>query len=233
MNNKNNANNTNVFVVIPAYNESKVIKNMVQRVFEAVYKNVIVVDDGSTDQTLKKAREAGALAFRHRINRGKGAATKTGIELAKKAGADVIVTLDGDGQHEPKDIPTLIEPILNDRCDVVLGSRFVEAQDIPILKRFYNRAANLLTTLLYGIRVSDSQSGFRAYSRYAADLINTKGDKYEFESEVIHEITRHSLRYEERPITVYYTEYSQSKPMRQTFIRGVQTVYKMLWRIVH
>ena len=113
-----------IFIAIPAFNEADVIQDVIQEIQSAGYKNIIIIDDGSRDNTFEKANEiAGVTTLRHKINRGKGAATKTGIEAAKLLGADIIVTMDGDGQHDPQNIKNLIEPILKNDCDVVLGTR--------------------------------------------------------------------------------------------------------------
>jgi glycosyltransferase involved in cell wall biosynthesis len=172
-------------------------------------------------------------ALRHKINRGKGAATKTGIEAAKLLGADIIVTMDGDGQHDPKDIEKLIDPILKKNCDVVLGSRLVNPKGMPKHKIVANHIGNFFTWYLFGLWVTDSQSGFRAYSRHAAEVINTKADRYEYDSEVIREIYVYKLKFTEIPIAVRYTEYSMGKFQKQGFANGIVTLYKMFWKLIH
>lgn len=222
-----------ICIVIPAYNEAAVIIGTIKEIKNAGYENIVVVDDGSGDDTFQKAESvSGVAAFRHKINRGKGAATKTGIEAAKLLGADIIVTMDGDGQHDPKDIANLIYPITKGGCDVVLGSRLMNPEGMPWYKIWQNKFGNLITWYLYGLWVTDSQSGLRAYSKKAAERINTFGDRYEYDSEVIREIYYNKLKYQEIPIQVRYTEYSMSKLQKQDFLNGIKTVYKMIWRIV-
>src|SRR3989344_8746244 len=115
-----------MWIVIPAYNEEKVIQDVIREIQAAGYRNIVVVDDGSADQTYEKARAMqSVVVLKHLINRGKGAATKTGIEAAKMLGAGIIVTMDGDGQHNPEDIARLIKPIKDNHCDVVLGTRLI------------------------------------------------------------------------------------------------------------
>lgn len=225
--------NKKVYIVIPAYNEERVIQNVIQEIKTAGYDNIIVVDDGSDDNTHQKAQEAGSMALRHKINRGKGAATKTGMEAAKLLRADIFVTMDGDGQHDPNDIKSLISPIIDNRCDVVLGTRLKNTAGMPWYKIIQNKFGNLITWYLFGLYVTDSQSGFRAYSRHAADLINTKGDRYEYDSEVLREIYIYKLKFQEVPIKVRYTEYSMGKIHKQGFINGVKTLYKMFWKLIH
>lgn len=223
-----------MWIVIPAYNEEKVIQDVIREIQTAGYRNIIVVDDGSKDQTYHKVKEIiGVTALRHRLNRGKGAATKTGIEAAKMLNAQIIVTMDGDGQHNPGDIARLIEPIQNNHCDVVLGTRLKNPEGMPWHKILANWIGNAITWFFYGLWVSDSQSGFRAYSRHASELINTKTDRYEYDSEVIREIYVYTLKYREVPIEVRYTEYSMGKIQKQGFINGLKTFYKIVWNLIN
>ena len=221
-----------MWIVLPAYNEETVIKDVIREIQAAGYRNIIVVDDGSHDQTFEKAKEMDVIALRHPINRGKGAATKTGIEAAKLLGAGIIVTMDSDGQHNPADIARLIEPIQKNHCDVVLGTRLKNPKGMPWYKIIANHIGNAITWYFYGLYVSDSQSGFRAYSRHASELINTKTDRYEYDSEVIREIYLYKLKYREVPIEVRYTEYSMGKIQKQGFINGLKTFYKIIFNLV-
>lgn len=220
--------NKNIFIVVPVYNEGPVIKGVLADLKKAGYKNIIVVDDGSSDETISEIKDEEVHYLRHGLNRGKGAATKTGFEAAKLLGAEVIVTMDGDGQHYIEDIPKLVKPIVEEGFDVVLGSRIFSTKEIPLIKIFYNHVGNFLTWVFYGLWVSDSQSGFRAYSKKALRLIDTKTDRYEYDSEVIQEIKKHKLKFEEVPIRVRYTDYSRNKATKQSFINGVKTVIKMI-----
>ena len=220
------------FIIVPAYHEAAVIQSVIAEIRAAGYQNIIIVDDGSQDTTFEKAKATGVIALRHRLNRGKGAATKTGIEAAKLLGADIIVTLDGDGQHNPTDITRLIEPIEKNHCDVVLGTRLKNPEGMPWYKILANKIGNFVTWYFYGLYVSDSQSGFRAYSRHATELINTKTDRYEYDSEVIREIYLYKLKYMEIPIQVRYTEYSMGKIHKQSFANGLKTLYKIIWNLI-
>lgn len=222
-----------MWIVLPAYNEEKVIRETLEEIRAAGYTNIIVVDDGSRDQTYEQADTVpGVVALRHRLNRGKGAATKTGIEAAKLFGAETIVTMDSDGQHNPADIARLIEPLEKDRADVVLGTRLKDPRGMPWYKILANWVGNAITWYFYGLWVSDSQSGFRAYSRHASELINTKTDRYEYDSEVIREIYLYKLKYQEVPIEVRYTEYSMGKIQKQGFVNGLKTFYKIVWNLI-
>lgn len=222
-----------LYVVLPAYNEAKVLESVIREIHTAGYRNIIVVDDGSRDDTFAVAQKTGVMTLRHRLNRGKGAATKTGIEAAKLLGAEVIITMDSDGQHNPRDIDRLTQPIIAGEAEVVLGTRLANPTGMPWHKILANWIGNALTWCLYGLWVTDSQSGFRAYSHKAAHLINTLSDRYDYESEVIREIRFHRLPFVEVPIEVRYTEYSMGKLERQSFINGLKTLWRMLWRLVH
>lgn len=219
----------NVVIVIPVYNEATVIGEVLAEIRSTGQYTTIVVDDGSGDDSFVQASAHGALALRHRINRGKGAAVKTGIMAANLFEADVVVTMDGDGQHDPADIDVLIRPIIEGKNDVVLGSRTLKRDEMPKIKVLANYFGNFFTWLLYGIWVSDSQSGFRAYSKYAALIIDTKADKYEYDSKVIREIKTNRLRFTEVPVQTRYTEYSKGKKQKQGFVNGLITLFRMIW----
>jgi UDP-N-acetylglucosamine---dolichyl-phosphate N-acetylglucosaminyltransferase len=217
-----------IYLIMPAYNEETAIQEVIAEIKKSGFDNLIIVDDGSDDETFKKAIEIdGIIALKLIINRGKGAAVKTGIEAAKKLGADVVVTIDADGQHNPNDIYNMLEKI-SKGYDVVLGTRLQNTQGMPLWKIWANHFGNFCTWLIYGLWVTDSQSGFRAYSSKAINLINTKTDRYEYDSEVIREIYSHKLKYIEVPIEVRYTEYSMNKTNKQNIKNGVKTLAKMI-----
>lgn len=219
-----------IAVVVPAYNEAEVIAGVVAEIQKAGDYLVVVVDDGSKDSTFHSAASCeGIVVLRHRINRGKGAATKTGIVAANRLGADIVVTMDGDGQHDPGDIRALVQPIVDGTFDVVLGSRPKRRGEMPVVKIIANKIGNVVTWLFYGIYVADSQSGFRAYSSFAANIIDTKADKYEYDSKVIREINNNRLKFTEVEIKVRYTEYSMGKVQKQGFINGIKTLWRMIW----
>lgn len=210
--------------IIPAWNEERTIADVVRSVLS--YATVVVVDDGSTDRTGKLAQAAGALVIRHRINRGLGAALGTGFAAARRLGADLAFTFDGDGQHAAKDIPRVLAPIVNGSADVVIGSRFFGIGHMPGKRRLANRIGNLVTFVLFDVHVTDSQSGFRAFSRAALEKIQIATDGMEVSSEIIAEIHDKKLRVREVPITALYTAYSLSKG--QSFWMGLRTLVKLL-----
>jgi len=232
-----NSKYSKVYIVIPAFNESTVIAKVISDIKNKGFKNIIVVDDGSNDDTYKIAKNYGCIVLKHLINRGKGAATQTGLDAAKILGAKVVVTMDGDGQHDASDIKKLVNPILNNKCEVTLGSRLV-SKGMPISRKVMNVIANLITFLFYGVYVSDSQSGFRAYSSKANLYINTTMDRYEFESEVLAQIRAAKLKYIEIPINIHYTKYSRNKYntvkdfQAQNILNGFKIVFKLVIRSI-
>jgi glycosyltransferase involved in cell wall biosynthesis len=217
-------------IVIPAYNEARTIGQVLHQVLSLDLPNIaqrkiIVVDDGSSDRTGEIARSMGVVVVRHLLNRGLGGALGTGIKMALRSGADVVVTFDGDGQHSPDDIGKIIEPIRMGRADVVIGSRMLDSDGMPWTRRVANRLANLITWVLSGIKTTDSQSGLRAFSRSAAERIKISTNHYEVSSEICGEIGRNQLRLTEVPIKAIYTRHSMSKG--QGFWTGLRTLYKL------
>lgn len=216
-----------VFIVIPAYNEGPAIHAVIQEVKKYGWKNIIIVDDGSNDSTYAEAKKSDAIVLRHSLNRGKGAAVKTGFSAAQKLGAHAVVTIDADGQHDPRDIDTLVTA-LHKGYDVVLGTRNFEELHIPRYKAFANKLGNFFTWLLYGIWVQDSQSGIRAYNKRALTLIQINNDRYEFESEIVRELKVHDFRWIEVPIRVRYTPYAMQKLNKQSLVSALKTAIRLL-----
>ena len=204
-----------LLIIVPAYNEVSAIGRVINELGDVV-DLVMVVDDGSSDSTGEVATRAGALVVRHFLNRGQGAALQTGIEAAIDAGADIIVTFDADGQFVASDVPKVIEPLLLSRADIVFGSRFLQANEIPAPRRFILRAAALITWLYTGVKLSDVHNGFRAFSRLTAEAITISQQRMAHASEFVEQVAKHELRYEEVPVTVRYTEYSLRKGQRVT-----------------
>lgn len=203
-----------IYVVVPAYNEESAIAGVIADLARVVpAQHIIVIDDGSSDATYLLAQQTGAIVLRHFINRGQGAAIATGIELALKLGADIIVTFDADGQHRATDILELAKPIILGSADVVLGNRFLKYKPEGIRKDRYLilKLGAIFTWLVSGIRVSDCQNGLRALSRKAARSIQIKQDRMAHASEILDEIAREKLKYTEVPVKVIYTEHSLGK----------------------
>ena len=203
-----------VYLVVPAFNEEKTVSQIIEGIAEKGY-NVILVNDGSKDKTLELAIESKRkypnqiFVVSHIINRGLGAALKTGMVVALNKGAKYIVTFDADGQHEIEDIPKVCKPLKEGEADVVIGARPFE--DMPLSKSFANYIMNALTLIFYGRNVKDSQSGLRAFTAHAADVINIVSRGYGVSSEFIKEISDKNLRLAEVTITTIYTPETQNK----------------------
>ncbi len=216
-------------VVIPAYNEASRIGPVV-RSLSALADRVLVVDDGSADRTAEAAAEAGAIVLKHAINRGQGAALKTGTIAALRDGADVIVHMDADGQHDPADVDALVAPILDGRADAVFGSRFlgVSADGMPASRRLLLWAARQFSILVLGIpsRFTDPQSGLRAMSAAAARNVDFCQDRMAHCSEILRLIARSGFRSVEVPVKVTYTKDSLAKGQK-TFDAA-----KIVWQLL-
>ncbi len=219
----------NIFVVMPAYNEAAVLPLVLEDVCKNIHpQQIILVNDGSGDQTKTIAKQFGVHVLSHKVNRGLGAALKSGIILSVALGADAIVTFDSDGQHKAKDIKKITEPIKLGEADMVIGSRFLQNQSMPFHRKIFNWIGNFVTWVFYGKWVSDSQSGLRAFTSDVAQKMNIKANHMEVSSEFINEAQRLGLRLSEISIEPVYTEYSLSKG--QSFVGGVKTLTKIALR---
>lgn len=188
---------------IPAYNEERVIANLVKRSLQYV-DQVIVCDDGSTDKTTDMASSAGAHVIRHQKNNGKGSALKSLFQYVKQVNADVVVTMDGDGQFLPEEIPQLVDPILNHQCDIVIGYRFDNLTDMPSYRKMGNKLLDKVTNLASELPFRDTQSGFRSYSKKAIETIKFTADGFGADSEILIDASRKGLKISEEKITVLY-----------------------------
>jgi UDP-N-acetylglucosamine---dolichyl-phosphate N-acetylglucosaminyltransferase len=219
----------NVFVVIPCYNEAAVLAEVLSHVTTYVPATaVIVVNDGSTDDSGIIAHAAGVHVAEHRINRGLGAALKTGMDLALVLGAHTIVTFDADGQHHGADIARLVAAI-EDGAGMVIGSRNLDRQQMPWYRRVYNNLGNAVTWGVHGVWVSDSQSGLRAFRRVAIEQMRIRSNRMEVSSELVKEAHRLRLPIVEIPVRPMYSAYSLSKG--QSFLGGVRTLITMAIRL--
>lgn len=216
-----------IIAVIPAYNEGTRIANVVQEALKYVQR-VIVVDDGSADATAIEADKAGATVVRHFENSGAGAATMTGIEAARAAGATILVTLDADEQHDPGDIPVLLKPVLEDRADIVFANRFGQRNRIPFIRRLFNGIGNVVTLVATGRWVQDSQCGFKVFGPKALKQIDLRMRGFEFCTEIVRESVQHQWRVAQIPTKVRYSEYTLAKG--QSFGNGIKTALKILLR---
>lgn len=223
-------------IILPALNEAEVIAGVITAVKTAVKSipvrsELVVINDGSIDRTALVAQKAGVKVLTHEINRGLGAALGTGLAYAKKTRADLAITLDSDGQHDPRDIVRVIKPLLSRQADVVIGSRTLSSEGrMPLLRKINNKAFNLLTYLFFGQITTDSLSGFRAFNRKAIGLIQLKTERMEVSNEFFAEIKRHRLRLVEVPIKVIYTPYSMKKGVRPGNVFAI--IFRLVLRLL-
>jgi len=200
-----------LFIVIAAYNEEGSIPKVISKLKKAGYKNIVVVDDGSKDNTYAAIRKLGIHALTHIVNRGQGASLKTGIDYALKHGADIIVTFDADGQHRVEDMPAMIGPIIRKECDATIGSRFLTDSKMPLARRITLKIGVMIMWLFYGVKMTDAHNGFRALSRDAAKKIEITSDRMEHASQIVEEIYKKKIKYQEVPVIINYTTYSMGK----------------------
>lgn len=196
--------------VVPAYNEAAKIQIVIKKL-QSFTDEIIVVDDASSDDTFLLAQQEAAIVVRHIINRGQGAALRTGTALALERGADIIIHFDADDQFQASDLPALLQPILNKEADAVLGSRFLGTKaNLPKIKEFVIMPiARLINRLFFNIRLTDPQSGFRVLSRHSASRLTIENDGMAHCTEIIYRLFKNKDRVVEVPIKVTYHEYGQ------------------------
>ena len=218
-----------VIIVIPAYNEEKSIGKVVKELKQNNYRDIVVVDDGSEDKTYEAAKREKVTVLRHILNRGQGAALKTGIDYALRKGAEIIVTYDADGQHSVKDIKNMIALIRNKKADITLGSRFLKKnKNTPFIRKLFLKGGAFIIFLMYGIKLTDSHNGLRAMSRKAAESIEIKANGMEHASEILEQVKKKRLKYEEVPVTIQYTDYSIKGGQRT--LNSFRILFKMIFR---
>ena len=193
----------NTLVCIPAFNEEGAIGKLVRKTLSYV-DSVVVCDDGSSDNTAKEAENSGAHVIVHDENRGKGSALKSLFEHARHSSADIIVTIDGDGQFLPEEIKKLTKPIIEKTSDIVVGYRFDNDTEMPSYRKIGNKILDHATNIATSIPIRDTQSGFRAYSKNAIELIEFSNDGFTADSEILIDASKHGLRISEEKITVIY-----------------------------
>lgn len=222
-------------VLIPAFNEGKIITRVISKVPEKIFGNkldVVVVDDGSIDNTAKAVRGTRAKLISHPINRGLGAALGTGFEYARSIGYDFLVTLDADGQHDPQEIGKLVKPVLNKKADFVVGTRFKKVklkghskQGMYFSRKILTFFASIATYIFSGVWTSDSQSGFRAFSKRAIDGIFIETDRMEVSTDFFRQCKEKNFNITERIIKPIYTDYSIEKG--QHFLNSFNIIGKL------
>lgn len=190
-------------VCIPAYNEEKIIGNIVKRSLQYVDR-VVVCDDGSSDQTSHEAKSAGAYVITHDKNEGKGKSLLSLFDYAKQLNADAMITIDGDGQFLPEEIPKLLNPIIENNADIVIGYRFDDTTEMPHYRKIGNKFLDKMTNLASELPFRDTQSGFRSYSKKAIQSIRFSTKGFGADSEILIDASKKGLRITEEKVTVIY-----------------------------
>jgi polyprenyl-phospho-N-acetylgalactosaminyl synthase len=218
-----------IWVVVPAYNEAAAVAAVLEDLLSGGL-HVVVVDDCSSDETYQICRRCAVDLLRHPVNLGYGAALQTGIEWALRQGAEIVVTFDADGQHLAAEVPGLVQPLLDGRADVALGSRFlgVAADDMPRRKRALLRLAVAFTRLNTGLKLSDTHNGMRAFSRSAAKQMHLSQSGMAYASEFLSWLAAARLRWVEVPVRVRYTPYSKEKG--QSIMNSINILWEMIFK---
>jgi dolichol-phosphate mannosyltransferase len=221
-------NHDKILVILPAYNEAGKIGRVVEKVKKVgIVDSILVVDDCSSDSTSQEAREAGAMVIRHETNRGVGAGIRTGMKYGRDKKFNIAVILSGDDQHEPREIPAVIEPILKNEYDFIQGSRRMKGgkvvNDRPF-RMITTQLYSLFFSILVGRRITDATNGFRAFRLSIFDdpvfnIDQTWLDRYELEPYILFKAIRsRNIRLKESPITIYYhqgrKQFTKMKPFR-------------------
>jgi polyprenyl-phospho-N-acetylgalactosaminyl synthase len=218
-----------VWVVVPAYNEGGAISDTLATLVELPYR-VLVIDDGSIDDTWERARDAGVTVLRHACNLGQGATLQTGFTYAlRQRDTGYVVSFDADGQHNAADIPRMLAPLMSGECDVTLASRFAPggvASDITTGKKLVLRLAVLLARATTGLPLTDTHNGLRAFTAAAARQITLSQNGMAHASEILSQIASRKLRFREVPATVRYTAYSRAKG--QSLSNGLNILWDIL-----
>ncbi len=216
------------FVLIPAYQEGSRIGAVVREVLPFCPR-IVVVDDGSADDTAAAARAAGATVLVHAQNKGKGAALQTGYDYAREQGAAFVLTMDGDGQHAPADIPGFLEAFARGEVPVLVGNRMEDPRAMPFVRRMTNRFMSWLLSRKMGQRVPDTQNGFRLYRTDVLPDMSGGDARFAAESEILLILSRRGVRIASVPVRIIYgDERSKIRPVRDTlrFIRMLRAFEK-------
>ena len=216
-----------IFVIIPCYNEAKVVRKTVTEVLEKGY-SVVVVDDCSRDGSKKQLAGLPIYYLRHRVNMGQGAALQTGIEFAKRKGAKYFVTFDADGQHDSKDISRMIEFLEKENADIVFGSRFLPGAQTNVSRSrsFALNFGRYINFLVSGIMLSDSFNGLRLLSATAAEKIRIRENRMIHPVEILMLTASNKLRYAEYPVKIHYSDYSKSKGLKNK--DGIRILFEII-----
>lgn len=220
-----------IHIILPAYNESTRLEEVLVGLQNKGYTNILLVNDGSDDKTSLIGRRLGIKVVDHFLNRGAGAAVQTGLDIARLNNWKYVAIMDADGQHDPNDLLAMLDCMDKNDADLVIASRFLKsAEGMPASRQFFNSIANTMTNLFCKSNYTDSQSGFRLLNRKAIERIRLRIDGFGFCSEMLLEAERMELHIKESPCKVIYSEYSLSKG--QDLQNGISTALHFLWNVV-
>ncbi len=206
-----------VAALIPAFNVSEGLSSLIARI-QPYVERVIVVDDGSTDDTGETSRRAGAFVIRHSENRGKGTALRTGFEYFIREGYDGCIILDGDGQHDPKDIPIFLREAARSDAGVIIGNRMSQNVSMPVIRRWTNQFMSFILSHRLGVFIPDTQCGFRYIRADVLRVIQIESTRFAIDSEILIEARRHGFKIASVPIqTIYQNQKSNIQPIRDTY----------------
>lgn len=221
-----------LLIIIPAFNEEKKLGDLLKRISSFIsLKNVLVVDDGSVDKTATIAEKTGSTVLKQNTNQGKGVALRIGFDFAVRNKYDAVITMDADGQHDPDELPLFFNYYKKYKTDLIIGTRKHNLSDMPFIRFLVNRTTSLITSLLSGVRVYDSQSGYRFIKKNLIKRINLKTGRFQMETEIIVKAAREGFSIGEVPIkTIYYENFkSHINPFIDTF-RFIRLALRLLWR---
>jgi glycosyltransferase involved in cell wall biosynthesis len=217
------------YIIIPAFNESSGLAEVLESLLPLNY-GIIVIDDGSTDNTAQIAETFPVLNIRHELNLGQGAALETGMEAARNLNADFVIHFDADGQHDPSDIANLLLPLQKNETDIVFGSRFLKKRPsgISLSKKIILKTGRWINYLFTGILLTDAHNGLRALNKRALHSIHFQQPGMAHASEILYEVRRKSLRYVELPVHIRYTDYSKRKG--QTILNSINIIFHLIFK---
>jgi len=217
----------NIFVIVPAYNESYIIRETVTKLLDEDF-SVVVVDDGSLDNTGNELKGLPVFYIRHLINLGQGAALQTGIEYALRHRPGYLVTFDADGQHDVKDIRRMVELLEKEKAAIVFGSRFLPGSqtNVPVARKWVLKIARMINYLASGILLSDANNGLRVMTREAAMRLKITENRSSHNAQVQRMVSENKLRYCECAVNVSYSEYSRKKGLKN--VNSIRILYDLI-----
>lgn len=221
-----------VCVLIPAFNEAKTVGKLVKELLSYV-ERVVVVDDGSTDDTSGQAEDAGAVVLRHDRNCGKGASLRTGFDYALRAGCEQIITIDADGQHDWREVPLFVREAERSGADIILGTRMGSREGMPFIRLATNVVTSLIVSILSRQKITDSQTGYRLIRREVLEKVDLATSNYETESEILIKAGRKGFKVSEIPVrTIYGGESSNINRFTDT-LRFIRLVFRIAMSFSH